>query len=321
MREPDKPNDSFISVNPETENRNDNARRLVGIALMCVALICFSCLDAIGKWLGPQIGPLETTWARYISSVCLVSVVLNPWTKPGITRTKKPWMQAVRSLLLFASTMLNFLALQYLQLMETMSIIFLAPLLVALLSGPILGEWVGTRRMVAIGVGFVGVLIVTRPGTGHVHPAALFSLAGTFCYAFYVILTRILAAHDSSATTMFYSGLGGLMILTPIMPFVWRQPGDLTVVFFMVLIGAFGALGHWLLILAYKRAPAPVLSPFIYTQLVWMMLLGYVVFGDIPDSWTLTGAAVVIASGLYLLHRERVTGRVATNMGDPKNRI
>jgi drug/metabolite transporter (DMT)-like permease len=322
MPELKAPSDSVVSINSGDDDPSTaKSRRLVGIALMCVALMCFSGLDATSKWLGPHIGALETTWARYISSVLLVSIVLNPWTHPGITITKKPWMQAVRSLLLFASTMLNFIALQYLQLMETMSIIFLAPLLVALLSGPILGEWVGARRMVAIGVGFVGVLIVTRPGTGQVHPAAFFSLAGTFCYAFYVILTRILAAHDSSATTMFYSGLGGLLILTPVMPFAWRQPENLTVIFFMVLIGAFGAVGHWLLILAYKRAPAPVLSPFIYSQLVWMMLLGYVIFGDIPDRWTLVGAAVVIASGLYLLHRERVTGRVPTSTGDPKTRI
>jgi drug/metabolite transporter (DMT)-like permease len=322
MPELKTPTDSFVTIIQDDESYSkDKTRRLVGIGLMCTALMCFSCLDAISKWLGPHIGPLETTWARYISSVFLVSLVLNPWSQPDIALTKKPWMQAVRSLLLFMSTILNFFALQHLQLMETMSIIFLAPLLVALLSGPILGEWVGTRRMVAISVGFVGVLIVTRPGTGHVHPAALLSLAGTFCYAFYAILTRILAAHDSSATTMFYSGLGGLFILTPVMPFVWRQPENSTVVFFMVLIGAFGALGHWLLILAYKRAPAPVLSPFIYSQLIWMMMLGYFVFGDIPDRWTLVGASVVIASGLYLLHRERVTGRVPTHTGDPKTRI
>jgi drug/metabolite transporter (DMT)-like permease len=300
---------------------HDRAARLAGIGLMCMALMCFACLDAIAKTLNPLIGPVPTTFARYLSSVVLVTMVLNPWTQPGIFITKKPWMQWARSFLLFSSTILNFAALQYLQLTETMSIMFVAPLLVALLSGPLLGEWVGARRMAAIAVGFCGILIVTRPGFGGMHWAAMFSAAGTVCYALFAILTRILSRHDSSGTTMVYSGLGGLAILSPVIPFFWKTPENLSVWFLMILIGGFGALGHWLLILAHKRAPAPVLSPFIYSQMVWMILLGWLVFGDLPDRWTLTGASVVIASGLYLLHRERVTGRVVTNPGTTKTGV
>ncbi|MGL4241422.1 MAG: DMT family transporter [Beijerinckiaceae bacterium] len=292
---------------------SDRSQRLKGIALICGALFCFACLDAIAKWLTPQIGALPTTFTRYLVSVVLVFLFLNPWTQPGVLVSARPWMQWVRSLLLFGSTISNFLALQHLQLTQTMSIMFLGPLLVALLAGPILGEWVGARRLAAIGVGFVGILIVTRPGFGGVHPAALYSVAGVFCYAFYAILTRILAAHDSSATTMVYSGLGGLLLLIPVVPFVWTWPTTWLAAAMMVLIGAFGAFGHWLLIIAHRLAPAPVLSPFIYSQMIWMILLGWLVFGDLPDRWTLIGGAVVIASGLYLLHRERVTGRVVTN--------
>jgi drug/metabolite transporter (DMT)-like permease len=287
---------------------------------MCAALLCFSFLDAIAKWLNPQIGTLETTWARYLSSVGFVALFLNPWTSPGVSVTKKPWMQAVRSLLLFCSTILNFLALQHLQLAETMAITFLTPLVVALLCGPLLGEWVGPRRMAAIGVGFIGVLVVVRPGLGGMHPAAFYTVAGVFCYAFYGILTRILARHDSSATTMFYSGFAGLIILTPVIPFVWQTPPNSLVVAMMVAVGAFGALGHWLIIHAYKRAPASVLAPFMYTQIVWMIALGWIVFNDLPDRWTLAGAAIVIASGLYLLHRERVTGRAVTQTNDPADK-
>jgi drug/metabolite transporter (DMT)-like permease len=293
--------------------RVDRRQRLTGIALICGALFCFACLDAIAKWLTPQIGPLPTTFTRYLVSVVLVFLFLNPWTQPGVMVTAKPWMQWVRSLLLFGSTIFNFLALQHLQLTESMSIMFLGPLVVALLAGPILGEWVGVRRLVAIGIGFAGILVVTRPGLGGVHPAALYSVAGVFCYAFYAILTRILAAHDSSATTMVYSGLGGLLILLPVVPFAWVWPDTPLTAAMMVLIGAFGAFGHWLLIIAHRLAPAAVLSPFIYTQMIWMLILGWLVFGDLPDRWTLAGAGVVIASGLYLLHRERVTGRVVTN--------
>ena len=300
---------------------NDRASRLIGIGLMSLALICFSGLDGIAKWLAPQIGPIPTTYARYFSSVLFVTLVINPWTQPGVLMTRKPWMQWARSFLLFFATILNFFALQYLQLTETMSIMFMAPLLVALLSGPILGEWVGTRRLVAIGVGFCGILLVTRPGFGGIHPAAILSVLGTLSYALYSILTRVLASHDSSSTTMVYSGLGGLAVLTPFMPFYWQTPPSALVWAMMLLIGAFGAIGHWMLIQAHKRAPAPVLSPFIYSQIVWMLLIGWLVFGDWPDQWTLAGASIVIASGLYLLHRERITGRVVTNPATTKTGI
>jgi drug/metabolite transporter (DMT)-like permease len=299
----------------------ERTQRLGGIALMCGALFCFACLDAIAKWLTPQVGPLPTTFARYLSSVALVFVFINPWTQPGVMRTAKPWMQWARSLMLFCSTIANFLALQHLQLTQTMSIMFLAPLLVALLAGPMLGEWIGARRLAAIAVGFIGVLIVTRPGFGAVHPAALYSVCGVVCYALYALLTRMLAGHDSTATTMVYSGLAGLALLAPVMPFVWQWPQTGLVAAMMVLIGAFGAFGHWLLIIAHRRAPAPILSPFIYTQMIWMIAFGWFVFGDWPDRWTFTGAGIVIASGLYLLHRERITGRAVTNPAATKSGI
>jgi len=274
---------------------------------MCGALICFSLLDATAKWVNRDMDPLLTVWWRYTSSVVLVSLVINPWSHPGVLRTRRPWLQAGRSLLLFVSTAMNFLALQYLQLAETISIIFSTPLMVALLAGPILGERVGPRRLAAIAVGFVGVLVITRPGVGSMPPAVIFSLVGALAYAFYSICTRMLAAHDSSNTTLVYSGLGGLVVMTPLLPFLWTTPASPVAWGLLIALGAFGAVGHWLLILAHARAPAPVLSPFIYSQIVWMLALGYGLFGDWPDAWTLVGAGVVIASGLYLLNRERMS--------------
>lgn len=301
--------------------RSDGAgpQRLAAIGLFLLALVCFCGIDTIAKWLNPIIGPISTTFARYVSSVALVAIFLNPWTTPGLARTKRPWLQGWRSLMLFGSTMFNFLALQHLQLAQTMSIMFLAPLLIALLAGPLMGEWVGPRRLAAIGVGFLGILIMARPGFGGIHWAAAFSVAAVFCNAGYVLMTRALAAHDSSNTTMFYSGFAGVILLAPLMPFVWAPPPDLLTAVLMVLIGAFGALGHWFFILAFRRAPAPILAPFGYAQIVLMVALGYIVFGDVPDVWTIAGSAVVIASGLYLLHRERVTGRaVVASAGEPK---
>jgi len=280
--------------------------RLIGIALMCGALLCFSGLDATAKWVNRSVDPLVTVWARYLSAVALTSLVINPWTQPDLLRTRRLPLQLARSTLLLLSTLCNFVALNYLQLVQTMSITFATPLLVALLAGPILGEHVGPRRLLAIGIGFVGVLVITRPGLGIMHPAALLSLAGAVSYAFYGITTRMLTSSDSAATTTFYSGLAGIVLMTPLIPWIWTTPPSLLTWILLVMTGVFGAFGHWLLIIAHARAPAAVLSPFIYTQIIWMLALGYILFGDWPDIWTFAGAGIIIASGLYLLHRERV---------------
>ena len=292
--------DQPSSVNLDSARRT----RLIGIALMCGALACFAGLDAAAKWASRSVDPMLAVWARYVSSVVLVSLVLNPWTAPGLLRTRRPLLQTGRSVLLLGSTALNFFALQHLQLAESISIQFATPLLVALLAGPILGEWIGPRRLAAVGIGFVGVLVITKPGAEGLHPAVFLSVGSAVCYALYGISTRLLAASDSSATTMTYSGLAGVLLLTPALPLFWETP-SLPVAGLLLATGAFGALGHWLLILAHARAPAPVLAPFIYTQLIWMTALGYVLFGDVPDAGTLAGGAIVVASGLYLLARER----------------
>jgi drug/metabolite transporter (DMT)-like permease len=271
---------------------------------MLVALLCFSCLDASAKWLSRSVDPLLTVWARYAMSVLLVSIVLNPISRPALIYSHRPWLQWGRSLMLFLSTGLNFLALQYLQLVETISITFATPLLVALFAGPILGERVGLRRGVIIAFGFLGVVIATGSGFSTMHPAALLSLGGAVCYSFNNILTRLLAAHDPPQVTMVYTGLAGVVVMTPFLPWIWSTPPSLLTWALMAATGVLASLGHWLLILAHARAPASTLAPFMYTQLLWMLGLGYIIFGDWPDIWTLVGASVVIASGLYLLYYE-----------------
>jgi drug/metabolite transporter (DMT)-like permease len=291
---------------PATGIDSDRTGRLSAIGLMLCALICFSCLDASAKWLNQYVDPLQVAWARYMGSVIVVGLFVNRFTSPGVMRTRRPWLQIGRSVLLLLSTVLNFFALKYLQLAEAISIQFAAPFLVALLAGPILGEWVGPRRLVAIAIGFLGVLIVMRPGFGGLHPAAFLSMGSAVCYAFYNVSTRMLASYDSSRTTMAYSGLAGVVGLTPVVPLIWASPPAPVGWVLMVAVGVLGAVGHWLLILAHARAPAAILSPFIYSQIVWMLALGYLVFGQLPDGWTFLGAGVVICSGLYLLYRERV---------------
>ena len=282
-------------------------RRLVGIGLMCGTVLFFAGLDASAKSLARLgVDPLLTTFMRYAVSVGLISVFVNPITTPHVARTRRLGLQVVRSLLLFGSTALNFVALRHLQLAETLSIQFAAPLTVALLGGPLLGEWSSPRRMAAIGVGFLGVLVIVRPGLGTMHPAVLFSLGNMLCYALYIIATRKLAATDSTATTMFYSGLSGVALMSPLLPWIWTQPASWLVWALLVGVGLFGTLGHWLLVLAHARAPANILAPFIYTQLLWSVLLGYLLFGDLPNRFTVMGSTIVVASGLYLLAQERV---------------
>ena len=268
---------------------------------MCGGVVGFAICDTSAKWLNRSLDPLMTTWFRYASNVLLVSLVLNPVTAPRLYHANRFGLQVLRSALLLLCTTTNFFALRYLQLTETMTIQFAMPLLVALLAGPLLGEWAGPRRLAAIGIGFLGVLVVTRPGTGALHPAAVLTMISTVLYAFYAIVTRTLAAYDTSATTLAYSGLVGTVVMTPVLPFVWSAPPSALHWLLLFCTGASAAFGHWLLILAHARAPAPVLSPFIYTQLAWMAALGYLVFGDVPDAWTLVGGSIVIGSGLYLL--------------------
>lgn len=280
-------------------------QRLIGIGLMMIAFLLFSLLDTTAKWLNHVIPTSQTVWSRYTFSVLLVLIVINPRTKPGVLKTKKPVLQFWRSMFLFISTLLNFIAINYLQLSQTISIAFAAPLLVALLSGPILGEYVSRDRLIAIIVGFVGVLVVARPGFGGIHPVAILSIIGVVCYAMYVVMTRHLAAHDSTETTLVYSGMVGAILLTPVMFWIWQNPPDLFSALMMGALGLYAAVGHFALIRAHRFTPAYILTPFIYTQLIWMSLFGYLVFGDVPDRFTLIGGTIVIGSGLYLLMRER----------------
>ena len=299
-------NDKQIRGKPMSAQLRETDRdRLIGIGLICLTLLSFAFLDSIAKLLSPTLPALQIIWARYAGNVLLVAVFINHRTYPGVLRTKKPKIQWIRSTLLLLSTSMNFIALRYLQLAETSAIAFTIPLWVALLSGPLLGETVGARRLAAIAIGFFGVLVITRPGLGMMHPAVLLSVFGTLCYALYAIATRHLAAYDSPQTTMVFSGLSGVVLLTPVLPFVWQTPQTVPEWAGLFGMGLFASFGHYCLILAHQRAPASILSPFTYTQLAWMIGLGYLLFGDLPDIWTLVGVSIVICSGLYLLSLER----------------
>lgn len=290
---------------PEGSASPSGSSTLAGIGFMCLAVMSFALTDATAKWLSSHVNVLMVVWARYVVHFAVSLMVFNPWTVPGLLRTSRPWLQLGRSALLFLTTALNFAALQFLQLDQTVSIMFSTPFFVALFAGPMLGEWVGVRRWIAILVGFAGILLVVRPGAGGIHPAALLSLGAAGTYALYSITTRMLAPSDRSTTTLFYSALVGTLVASAPLPFVWETPRDLAVVAAMVGLGVIAGLGHFVLILAHARAPAATLAPFIYTQILAMVALGWLIFGQVPNLWTIGGACVVISSGIYLLLRER----------------
>jgi len=279
-------------------------QRIQGIALMCTAVACLTFIDALSKYLVVHMDPLQVVWARYTSAFVLAFAVSNPITRPGLLVTRRPWLQLARSVFMVGGTLLNVMALRFLQIDQTLSIIFSTPFLVAALAGPLLGEWIGWRRWAAISVGFIGVLVVIRPGFD-MHPAALLSVATAVCYSFYGIITRLLSHIDSNETQLFYGNFIGMLAMSAVVWSVWVTPQSVWIMGLMVLIGAFGSVGHYLLIAAHRAAPASLISPFMYTQLVWAVLLGYLIFRDVPSAWTLAGASIVIGSGLYILNRER----------------
>ncbi len=285
--------------------------RLKAIALMCTAVTVFACLDASAKYLVTQGGlpTAEIVWLRFVGQMLLMIAILGPNAIPSLFTTKKLGWQIIRSILMAATTTFNFIAVKYLRLDQTVSIAFLAPLVVAALAGPFLGEWVGWRRMVAILAGFLGILIVVRPGFTHVHWAFGIAFLAMLAYALFMLVTRKLSPFDPPLVTLFYALLVGTVASAPPAISVWIWPADLWQWAQLLSLGALGGTGHYLLILAYRLAPASSVTPFLYFQILSMVSLGYLVFGDVPDRWSMLGSSVVIAAGVYLVHRERVISR------------
>ncbi|MBS0242228.1 MAG: DMT family transporter [Proteobacteria bacterium] len=281
---------------------------LKGIGLMCLALAFFACLDTTAKYMGTmaQLPVAQVVWLRFVSQFVLMLMVAGILAVPKLLATQRIWHQLFRSSLMLGSTLLNFLALRTLRLDQAQTVYFLAPFTVALLSGPFLGEWVGWRRMTAILVGFSGILVVVRPGIAEFEPALILAFGSMLCYAAFMLLTRYLASFDAPMVTLFYSLLAGAFIMAPAALLQWVWPKDFVTWLLLVSMGFWGGLGHFIFIIAYRFAPASTLAPFIYLGLLTHSTAGWLVFNQVPDRWTLMGASIVIASGIYLLHRERV---------------
>ncbi len=290
-------------------------RRLYAILLMILAVTGFTGIDTCAKWLVTAGLPTtEVVFVRYFGHLVLVVALALPSGDP-IHRTRNLGAVSLRGIVLLGSTMLNFAALGFLPLTMTAAIMFSMPLWISLLSIPILGERVGPRRWAAILVGFGGILVITRPWTGIVHWAAMLSIGASLCGALYAILTRRLAGRDSTATQQYYAALVATIGTAPLALADWVWPSGAASWIAFFAIGVFGWLSHQLMIVAHSYAPASTLAPFNYTQIVAMTVSSWLIFAQPPDAWVLVGAAIVVASGLYIWLRERTLAAMPVRRG------
>jgi drug/metabolite transporter (DMT)-like permease len=272
-----------------------------GILLMLGATLCFALLDATAKHLAKTFPVPMLVWARYTLHFLLMLVFLAPSMRWQLVSTKRPMMNITRALLLVAVTGLNIAALRLLPLAETTALLFVTPLLVALLAAPLLGERMTAGRWLASIAGFCGVLLIARPGGTLDLAGIALVLAAAGCYAFYQIQTRQLSPTENTITMVFYTALVGTVAMSLATPFYWGGPlPDIKEALMIASLGIYGGSGHYMLIRAFRSAPASTLSPYLYVQLIWATLLGWLAFGHWPDGATLTGMAIIAASSVAL---------------------
>jgi drug/metabolite transporter (DMT)-like permease len=275
-----------------------------GIALVLLSTIFLGTSDAISKYLSATLPSIEIAWIRFLVFVLIMAPALLPRTSFYALKTPRPGLLTVRSIALLASAIFFISGLRFLPIAEASAISFVSPLFVTALSVFFLKESVGLRRWLATAVGLIGVLIVLRPGSSAFDPAALFSLATAASWAVTLVMTRMMSG-ERAVTMMAYAAIVGFVIMSLLVPFVWVRP-TWHDIFFGIAVGVASTAGQWIVVLAFRYANASVLAPFSYTQLLWVSFLGVVIFGEVPDVWTITGAVCIVGSGLYTAHRERM---------------
>jgi drug/metabolite transporter (DMT)-like permease len=270
---------------------------------MCAGILCLTVNDAFAKWLTDHYDPLQVVFLRNLVALPMVTAGAVLIGGPHVLRTSHLGLHAMRGLLLVSGSFCFFMGLKFLPLAEAVSLVFAAPIFITALSVPLLGEKVGWRRWSAVLVGFLGVLIIVRPGAAAFQYASLFVVATALFYALIMLSARRINRTEGIWTLMFYVVLFPLVFSTLAVPAVW-QPVQTAHIPHLVALAVFGTLGLTLISQAFRMAPAPVVAPFDYTALIWASLLGWMVWGELPDSWTYGGAAVIIASGIYIIFRE-----------------
>ncbi len=281
-------------------------RRNLGIALVVFAQLFFATLDTSAKWLAVAGLPtFQVVFVRYAVPVVVLLAILLPTRGLSLFKTGNLKLELLRGLCLAGVTAAMFFGLKFLPLTVTGALLFTMPMIVALLSAPLLGEAVGWRRWIAIVIGFVGIVIVVRPGTEAFHPASIVCLAGAGCAALYSILTRRLAGVDPASTQTVYASLVSLACAAPFAFSGWVWPSDTATWIAFFLAGLAGLAAHQLVTIAHRFAPPSVLSPFAYVELVYLAIASWIVFRQPPDIWFFVGAPIIVASGLYMWLVER----------------
>jgi drug/metabolite transporter (DMT)-like permease len=289
--------------------RQHEPRVLRGIAFVVAATVLFVVMNGAVKHLSHSLPTVELIWARTLVHLLFVGALFAP-ARGGwpLLATRRPAIQVSRSLLLLVSTSFFFSAIGHVPLADATAVSFTSPFVVAILAARVLRERVTREHWISIAVGFVGALIVIRPTGAGTTPALLLVLGSACCYALYQVLTRRVVGIDSAETSVTYSALVGTLVLSALVPFVWRTPQGAVQWLMLGTLGLLGGLGHYCVARALLWGPASVVAPFHYVQLVWAAVLGYLVFGDVPSAWTWVGAAIIVVSGLALAWHETRAG-------------
>lgn len=288
-----------------------SSRTGLGILLTLAAMFLFAAMDGVSKHLAGSLPIPQILWVRYVLFTALAIAVLQRQGLVSVAHSGRPWLQCGRALVGLVENGVFVLAFTYLPLADVHAIAAASPLIVIALSVPLLGERVDLGRWVAVLVGFAGMLLIVRPGFASVGPGHLIALVGALLWGSYQIMVRMVSGVDRSDTTWLWTALIGLAATSCVGPFVWVDP-DAQGWFWLVAIALFGSLAHLSLIKALSLAEASAMQPFSYTLLLWAAVIGYLAYGDIPDRWTIMGAALILAGGLYAGQRERRAGVIVS---------
>ena len=275
----------------------------LGIGIAIVGWLTLACMDAGSKILTENYPVVQILWFRYV-----LLIVVAYWLMKRLGKSvnlRNPWLQLSRGFLLVVQMGLLVYAFGQMALADAHAILSITPLIVTTLSVPLLGEKVGIRRWSAIGIAFIGMLVILRPGFGVLQPISFLVLLSAIIGAIYLVLTRMVGRTDSPEVSLFWLAITGLIVLSALVPFFWRPPTSSADWGLLFLVAVLGIIGHFCLIKGFQLAEASVLQPYIYTGLIGAILVGYVVFGDLPDYPTMVGAFIIVTSGLYVLARER----------------
>jgi len=276
-----------------------------GIALILASTVFLGTSDVTSKYLSATLPSIEIAWIRFLVFALIMVPAMLPGSPLFALRTGRPGLQVMRGVALLGSSLFFISGLRFLPIAEASATGFVSPLFVTALSIVFLSERVGVRRWLATAVGLIGVLIILRPGSSSFHPAVFFPLVSALSWACMLIMTRMMSGREAAITTMTYSSIVGVGILSALVPLVWVAPSWHDILF-GILVGLASTVGQWIVVLAFRYADASVLAPFSYTQLLWVSILGFLIFGEVPGVWTVTGAVFIVASGLYTAHRERL---------------